>query len=126
MMKGLRQWPRSQERRPLHPARAWSSKSPSPRPNPNWSSRHGSPRGAIAVNRPTVVIVSDVPEFSTALTRRWLAERSVPLFILADSNSLAEVSKGEFGLAVLGGLSTETLTPVLDVLKATGKPLIHV
>jgi signal transduction histidine kinase len=78
------------------------------------------------VNRPTVVIVSDVPEFSTALTRRWLAERSVPLFILADSNSLAEVSKGEFGLAVLGGLSTETLTPVLDALKATGKPIIHV
>jgi signal transduction histidine kinase len=78
------------------------------------------------VNRPTVVIVSDVPEFSAALTRRWLAERSVPSFILADSNSLAEVSKGEFGLAVLGGLSTEVLTPVLDALKVSGKPLIHV
>jgi len=78
------------------------------------------------VNRPTVVIVSDVPEFSAALTRRWLAERSVPSFILADSNSLADVSKGEFNLAVIGGLSTEAVTPVLDALKATGKPLVHV
>ena len=78
------------------------------------------------MNRPTVVIVSDVPEFSAAATRRWLAERSVPSFMLADSNSPAEFSEGNFDLAVIGGLSPDALVPVLHTLKATGKPLIHV
>jgi len=78
------------------------------------------------VNRPTVVIVSDVPEFSATATRRWLAERSVPSFVLADSNSPAEFSEGNFDLAVMGGLSADALIPVLHTLKATGKPLIHV
>jgi signal transduction histidine kinase len=78
------------------------------------------------VNRPTIVIVSDVPEFSAVATRRWLAERSVPSFVLADSNSLAGVSEGGFDLAVIGGVSAEAFTYVLDALKATGKPLIHV
>ena len=78
------------------------------------------------MNRPTVVIVSDVPEFSAVATRRWLAERSVPSFVLADSNSLAGVSEGGFDLAVIGGVSAEAFTYVLDALKATGKPLIHI
>lgn len=78
------------------------------------------------MNRPTVVIVSDVPEFSAVATRRWLAERSVPSFVLADSNSLAGISEGGFDLAVIGGVSAEAFTYVLDALKATGKPLIHV
>jgi signal transduction histidine kinase len=78
------------------------------------------------VNRPIVVIVSDVPEFSAAATRRWLAERSVPSFVLADSNSPAEFSEGNFDLAIIGGVSADTLLLVLHTLKATGKPLIHV
>jgi signal transduction histidine kinase len=80
----------------------------------------------MAVNRPTVVIVSDVPEFSAAATRRWLAERSVPSFVLAESGSPAEFSEGNFDLAVIGGLSADALMPVLHTLKSTGKPVIHV
>jgi signal transduction histidine kinase len=80
----------------------------------------------MAVNRPTVVIVSDVPEFAAAATRRWLAERSVPSFVLADSSSPSEFSEGNFDLAVVGGVSADTLIPVLCALKATAKPLIHV
>jgi len=82
--------------------------------------------GVAAVNRPTVVIVSDVPEFAAAATRRWLAERSVPSFVLADSSSPAEFSEGNFDLAVIGSVSADALIPVLQTLKATGKPLIHV
>jgi signal transduction histidine kinase len=78
------------------------------------------------VNRPTVVIVSDVPEFAAAATRRWLAQRSVPSFVLAESNSLSEFSEGNFDLAIIGGVSADTLIPVLHTLKATAKPLIHV
>jgi signal transduction histidine kinase len=78
------------------------------------------------VNRPTVVIVSDVPEFSAAVTRRWLAEHSVPSFVLAESNSPSEFSEGNFDLAIIGGVSADTLIPVLHTLKATGRPLIHV
>jgi signal transduction histidine kinase len=78
------------------------------------------------VNRPTVVIVSDVPEFSAAATHRWLAEPSVPSFVLADSNSPAEFSQGTFDLAIVGGVSADSLIPVLHTLKAIGKPIIHV
>jgi signal transduction histidine kinase len=78
------------------------------------------------VNRPTVLIVSDVPEFSAAATRRWLAERNVPSFVLADSNSPHEFSQETFELAIVGGLSADAVIPVLHTLKATAKPLIHV
>jgi signal transduction histidine kinase len=78
------------------------------------------------VNRPTVVIVSDLPEFSAVATRRWLAERSVPSFVLVESNSLSKFGEGNFDLAIIGGVSAEALTPVLDALKATRKPVIHI
>jgi signal transduction histidine kinase len=78
------------------------------------------------VNRPTVVIVSDVAEFSAAATRRWLAEHSVPSFVLTDSNSPAEFGEGNFDLGIIGGVSADAFIAVLHTLKATGKPLIHV
>jgi signal transduction histidine kinase len=88
------------------------------------SNKYESLCGVAAVNRPTVVIVSDVPEFSATATRRWLSEPSVPSFVLAESNSPAEFSEGNFDLAVIGGVSCDALTPVLDTLKATGRPFI--
>ncbi len=78
------------------------------------------------MNRQTVVIVTDEPEFSAAVTRRWLAEKNVPSFILAETNCPSEVQSGNFDLAVVGGVATEVLDPVLETLKSTGKPVIHI
>jgi len=78
------------------------------------------------VIRPTVVIVSDVPEFSAAATRRWLSERSVPSFLLTESSSPKEFSGGNFDLAVVGGVADAALPSVLEILKSSGKPVIHI
>lgn len=78
------------------------------------------------MNRPTVVVVTDEPEFSATIARRWLAERNVPSFTLAESTSSNEFRNGQFDLAIVGGVSLQTLDPVLDLLKASRKPLIHV
>ena len=78
------------------------------------------------MQRPTVVIVSDEPGFATAATRRWLAERNVPSFVLSESTGCGRLRAGEFDLAVVGGLSAESLASVLDVVSSTGKPIVHV
>jgi signal transduction histidine kinase len=78
------------------------------------------------VERATVVIISDEPEFSAALTRCWLAQRDVPAFILAESNSCARLSSEAFDLAVVGGISAEYLNPVMNALRVCGKPVVHV
>jgi signal transduction histidine kinase len=78
------------------------------------------------VSRPTIAIISDVPEFSAAATRRWLAERNVPSFLFTESHSNAEFSDGNFDLAVVGGVQADALSSVLEILKPTGKPIIHV
>lgn len=78
------------------------------------------------MNRPTVVIVTDEPEFSAALTRRWLTERIVPSFTLAESTCSSEFRRGQFDLAIVGGVGPQLLSPILDLLKVSRKPLIHV
>ena len=78
------------------------------------------------MQRPTVVIVSDEPGFAAAATRRWLAERNVPSFVLSESNTCDRLREDSFDLAVVGGLTAESLASVLDVLNPTAKPVIHV
>ena len=78
------------------------------------------------MDRPTVVIISDEPEFSATLTRRWLAERSVPSFTMAESGSEREFASGNFDLAIVGGIASSAFNSTFDVLKAAGKPAIHI
>jgi signal transduction histidine kinase len=78
------------------------------------------------VHRPIVVIISDEQEFSLAITARWLVERDVPALLVKGSESCNQMDKESFDLAVVGGFQPELLGPVLDSLRATGKPVIHV
>jgi len=78
------------------------------------------------MNRRTVVIVTDEPGFSAAVTRRWLNEKNVPSFILAESDCRGEFEAGNFDLAVVGGVAAEVLGSVLETLKSTGKPVVHI
>lgn len=77
------------------------------------------------MNRPAVVIISDEPEFAAVATRRWLAERSVPSFILSDSAD-GNFIDAKFELAIVGGVSTDSLGPIFQTLMTAGKPVIHV
>jgi signal transduction histidine kinase len=78
------------------------------------------------VHRPIVVIISDEPEFSLAITARWLVERNVPALMVKGSDSCGQMEKENLDLAIVGGFQPELLGPVLDSLRATGKPVIHV
>ena len=78
------------------------------------------------MERPTVVIISEEPEFSSAATRRWLKEPKVPSFILLESSSSSRLRGGGFELAVIGGLSPESIAEVLETVKPAGRPVIHV
>jgi signal transduction histidine kinase len=78
------------------------------------------------VDRPIVVIISDEQEFSVAVTARWLAERSVPALSVKGSDSCSQLQKENFDLAIVGGFQPELLGLVLESLRATGKPVIHV
>ena len=74
---------------------------------------------------PNILIVSDENDFSTAVTSRWMVERTVPAFLLRGSNS-CPFSDESFDVAVAGGLHRESLDLVLQCLQAAGKPLVHV
>ena len=78
------------------------------------------------MDRPTVVVISDEPEFSTAITRRWLAERNVPSFTLAESASANSFRDAQFDLALVGGVAPDQLGTVSEALHASRKSVIHV
>jgi len=78
------------------------------------------------VERPTVVIISEEPEFSTAATRRWLQEPNVPSFILLETTSSSRLRGDRFDLAVIGGVRPESIPRVLEAIAPSGKPVIHV
>src|SRR5690349_821142 len=73
--------------------------------------------GAIAVDRRTVVIVSDEKEFSGAITARWLAERHLPSLSVRGSDSYRELQADNFDLAIVGGLQPDLLGLVLGTLR---------
>jgi signal transduction histidine kinase len=79
------------------------------------------------VQQPTILIVSDDAEFSHAITARWKFERVVPAFTLMSGDLCPGLDSEGFDVAVVGGLTQETLAPVVKTLEATGKPvlLIH-
>jgi len=77
------------------------------------------------VDRPTVVIISDEEEFSVAITARWLVERNVPALSVKGSDSCGQLQEN-FDLAIVGGLQLDSLGPLLESLRSTGKPVIHV
>lgn len=78
------------------------------------------------MQHPTVVIVSEEPEFSAAATGRWLKEPNVPSFILLETGSCRRLCGGGFDLAVIGGVSPQSISEVLETLEPAGKPVIHV
>jgi signal transduction histidine kinase len=80
----------------------------------------------MAMNRLTVVLVTDEPEFAANITRRWLDEKNVPSFVLAQTNCSSEFDSGNFDLAMVGDIATGALGPVLETLKGTRRPVIHI
>jgi signal transduction histidine kinase len=75
--------------------------------------------GASAVERPTVLIISDDTEFSRAISDRWRMERNSPTFLMYDSASSVS---GAFDLAIVG----RTRAAEFQWLQKSAKPIVRV
>jgi len=73
------------------------------------------------VEQPTVLIVSDESEFSETVRANWQAAGRAPSFVVKTSG---EGGHDHFDLAIAGGLREPAA--VLEALRGTGKPVIHV
>jgi signal transduction histidine kinase len=76
------------------------------------------------VEQPTVLIISDEPEFSRAVMSRWQTERSVPAFTLMSGDVCRGTDRETFDLAVVGSVRPGILPAVLATLEPSGRPVV--
>ncbi|HXY03502.1 MAG TPA: hypothetical protein VEI49_07965 [Terriglobales bacterium] len=78
------------------------------------------------MHQPTVLIVSDDPEFSRSITGRWQSERCVPTFTLMSSDIQMGLAPESLLLSIVSRIQPQALSSVLEVLSAIGKRVIFV
>ena len=74
----------------------------------------------------TVLIISNEAEFSHAITAHWQSEPSLPTFTLMSGDLCPGLDSEGFDVAVVGGLTTSALPPIIKALEACGKPVIFI
>jgi hypothetical protein len=74
----------------------------------------------------TVLIISNDAEFSHAVTARWQSEPNLPTFTLMSGDLCPGLDSEGFDVAVVGGLTTNALPPIIKALEACGKPVIFI
>jgi signal transduction histidine kinase len=75
---------------------------------------------------PTVLIISDEPDFSRRITARWQMERNVPTFTLLSGELWPHFAADVFDVAIVGQLRRDLLSVVLEPLHSTGQPVFCV
>jgi hypothetical protein len=75
------------------------------------------------VETPTVLIISDDPDFSRGVTARWQMERTVPTFTLLSGELWPRFAADIFDVAIVGDLRRDLLSVVLEPLHSTGQPV---
>ena len=78
------------------------------------------------MNQPTVVIVSDDPEFSGTISSQWQQERGAPAFTLVSGDLCSGLSPETFDLAIIGNVRGDLLSSVIKTLEQSGKPVLLV
>jgi signal transduction histidine kinase len=78
------------------------------------------------LDQPTVLIISDDPEFSRAVKNRWQAERAMPTFTLMGADLCQEVDADSFDVAIVGAVRPGILPAILATLEPAGKPVLLV
>ena len=76
------------------------------------------------MDQPTVLIISDDPEFSRSVTARWQSERNLPSFTLMSTEVALDFDPESFHLAVAGGIRPQALSVVLEAMEAAGKRVL--
>jgi signal transduction histidine kinase len=77
------------------------------------------------LEQPTVLIISDEPEFSRAVMDRWQAEREAPAFALMSGDLCRDLDGAGFDLAVVGPVRRRVAS-LLQVLDPADKPVLLV
>lgn len=75
------------------------------------------------MDTPTVLIISDDPEFSRRVTARWQMERTVPTFTLLSGELWPRFVVDAFDVAIVGKLRRDLLSVVLEPLHSTAQPI---
>jgi signal transduction histidine kinase len=78
------------------------------------------------VDQASVLIISDEPGFSRAVTSRWRGERDMPAFTLLGSDSHQGLGHNAIDLVLVGGIERTAMPPILRTLAGTGKPAVWV
>ena len=78
------------------------------------------------VPTPTVLIISDEPEFSRRITARWQMERNVPMFTLLSGELWPRFAADVFDVAIIGQVRRDLLSVVLEPLHSTAQPIFCV
>jgi signal transduction histidine kinase len=78
------------------------------------------------VNQSTVLIISNEAEFSHAITARWQSEPALPAFTLMSGDLCPGLDSEGFDVAVIGGLTTVAMPPIIKALGACGKPVLFI
>jgi len=79
-----------------------------------------------AAGQPTILIISDDPEFSRAITARWQAERTLPSFTLVSSGISLGFAPETFHAAIVGHILPHSLSVVMEAMDAVGKRVLFV
>lgn len=75
------------------------------------------------MSQPSVLIISDEPEFASTMMAHWQTERSVPTFLLATTSAWSESLVASCDLAVFAGVK-EIVAPLFKKVDESGKPAI--
>ena len=78
------------------------------------------------MNQPTVVIVSDDPEFCSAISSRWQQGRGTPAFTQVGGDLCSGLATEAFDLAIVGDVRAGLQPKVLEALEQSGKPVVLV
>src|SRR5579864_295445 len=80
----------------------------------------------IAVESPTVLIISDEVDFSRRIAARWQMERNPPAFTVLSGDLWPRFVVDGFDVAIVGELRREILSVVLEPLHSTGRPIFYI
>ena len=75
------------------------------------------------MSQPSVLIISDEPEFASTMMAHWQTERSVPTFLLMTTPSWSESLLSSCDLVVVAGVN-DIVAPLFRKVDESGKPAI--
>jgi signal transduction histidine kinase len=78
------------------------------------------------MHQPTVLLVSDDPEFSRTLTSRWQLERRVPSFTLMSSEIQLGLAPENILVSIVSRVQPQALSSVLEAISAVSKRVLFV